>query len=218
MLTNIIGINQAMDIQEYKILISDFISDKMMEEGFKKITLEEITSNLAISKKTVYKVFSSKEEITRSIFIGELAKAYQGLIQLIQEKSSMVTKIENLSEMIGNYIRLFNDASLNNLKKEYLNLWKEIVLFRKARVIPLINILLDHSKKHDLIIDYPNELIIKLFSTSLTISTEKSYLIHNKLDYQSVFQSIFDILLDGLLTKKGKKLLAINKRMKDENN
>ena len=207
-----------MDTQEYKTLISDFISDKMMEEGYKKITLEEITSNLAISKKTVYKVFSSKEEIASSIFIGELTKAYRGLIQLIQEKSSMVTKIENLSGMIGNYIRLFNDASLNNLKKEYPNLWKEIVLFRKARVIPLINILLNHSKKHDLVVDYPNELIIKLFSTSLTISTEKSYLIHNKLDYQSVYKSIFDILLSGILTKKGKKLLAINKRMKNENN
>lgn len=208
----------AMDIQEYKILISDFISDKMMDEGYKKITLEEITFNLAISKKTVYKVFSSKEEITRSIFIGELTKAYKGLIQLIQEKSSIVMKVENLARMIESYIRLFNDTSLNNLKKEYPNLWKEIVLFRKARVIPLINILLNHSKKHDLLIDYPNELIIKLFSISLTLSTEKSYLIHNKLDYQSVYKSIFDILLNGILSKKGKKLLAINKRMKNENN
>lgn len=209
---------KAMNIQEYKILISDFMRDKMMEDGYKKITLEEITSNLTISKKTVYKVFSSKEEIASSIFIGELTKAYGGLIQLIQEKSSIVTKVENLAEIIESYIRLFNDASLNNLRKEYPNLWKEIVLFRKSRVIPLINILLNHSKKHDLIIDYPNELIIKLFSTSLTISTEKSYLIHNKLDYRSVFQSIFDILEDGILTKKGKKLLAINRRMKNENN
>ncbi|KAF0146876.1 MAG: transcriptional regulator [Ignavibacteria bacterium] len=207
-----------MNTKEYKVLIRDFINDKMMDEGYKKITLEEITSNLAISKKTVYKVFSSKEEIARSIFIGELTKAYQRLIQLIQEKSSMAMKIENLGEMIESYIRLFNDSSLHNLKKEYPNLWKEIVFFRKERVIPLINLLLNHSKKHDLIVDYPNELIIKLFSTSLTISTEKSYLVHNKSDCQTVFQSIFDILLDGILTKKGKKLLAINKRMNDENN
>ena len=218
MLTNNKMQIMKMDTPEYKTLIIDFISDKMMDEGYKKITLEEITSNLAISKKTVYKVFSSKEEITRLIFMGELTKAYIGLIQLIQEKSTIVTKVENLAGMIESYIRLFNDASLNNLIKEYPNLWKEIVLFRKEKVMPFINLLLNHSKKHDLIIDYPNELIIKLFSTSLTISAEKSYLIHNKLDYQSVYKSIFDILLNGILTKKGKKLLAINKRMKNENN
>lgn len=207
-----------MSTEEYKDLISDFISDRMMSEGYKKITLEEITSNLAISKKTVYKVFSSKEELARSIFSGELNNAYNGLIQVLQEKSSIVTKIEKLSKIIENYIRLFNETSLNNLRKEFPSLWKEIVLFRKERVLPLINVFLNHSKKHNLIVDYDNELIIKLFSTSLTISTEKNNLKNKKSTYQYVFQSIYEILLNGIMTKKGKKLLAINKRNRNENN
>ena len=207
-----------MSTEEYKDLITDFISDRLMSDGYKKITLEEITSNLAISKKTVYKVFSSKEELARSIFIGELNNAYNGLIQVLQEKSSIVTKIEKLSKIIENYIRLFNETSLNNLRKEFPGLWKEIVLFRKERVLPLINVFLNHSKKHNLIVDYDNELIIKLFSTSLTISTEKSNLKNKKSTYQYVFQSIYEILLNGIMTKKGKKLLAINKRNRNENN
>ncbi|PKL88425.1 MAG: hypothetical protein CVV23_10405 [Ignavibacteriae bacterium HGW-Ignavibacteriae-2] len=207
-----------MSTEEYKDLITDFISDRLMSDGYKKITLEEITSNLAISKKTVYKVFSSKEELARSIFIGELNNAYNGLIQVLQEKSSIVTKIEKLSKIIENYIRLFNETSLNNLRKEFPSLWKEIVLFRKERVLPLINVFLNHSKKHNLIVDYDNELIIKLFSTSLTISTEKSNLKNKKSTYQYVFQSIYEILLNGIMTKKGKKLLAINKRNRNENN
>jgi len=207
-----------MSTEEYKDLITDFISDRLMSDGYKKITLEEITSNLAISKKTVYKVFSSKEELARSIFIGELNNAYNGLIQVLQEKSSIVTKIEKLSKIIENYIRLFNEISLNNLRKEFPSLWKEIVLFRKERVLPLINVFLNHSKKHNLIVDYDNELIIKLFSTSLTISTEKNNLKNKKSTYQYVFQSIYEILLNGIMTKKGKKLLAINKRNRNENN
>jgi len=195
-----------MNIQEYKILINNYTRDKMMIEGYKKITLEEIASNLSISKKSIYRVFPS-------IFINELTNAYNGIILLMQEKSSMIEKVEKLSEMIGNYIRLFNEQSLNNLKREYPELWKEIILFRKERVLPLINNLLNHSKKHDIIIDYSNELIIKLFSSALTISTERSYLMQNSYDYKSVFNSIFEILLNGIFTKKGKKLLAINKRM-----
>ncbi|KUO61500.1 hypothetical protein APF79_01535 [bacterium BRH_c32] len=202
-----------MNIQEYKILINNYTRDKMMIEGYKKITLEEIASNLSISKKSIYRVFPSKKELAGSIFINELTNAYNGIILLMQEKSSMIEKVEKLSEMIGNYIRLFNEQSLNNLKREYPELWKEIILFRKERVLPLINNLLNHSKKHDIIIDYSNELIIKLFSSALTISTERSYLMQNSYDYKSVFNSIFEILLNGIFTKKGKKLLAINKRM-----
>lgn len=202
--------------EKYTVLIFNFVNEKMTEEGFRKITLEEITVSLGISKKTIYNIFSTKEELIRRIFHEELTKAYKGLIGLLQEKDSMIKKIENLARMIENYIRLFNDESLNNLRKEYPKLWKEIVLFRKERVMPLINLLLNHSKKHNLIVDYPNELVIKLFSTSLAISTEKKYLVHNSMDYKSVFQSIFDILLKGILTKKGKKLLTINQRIQNE--
>ena len=204
--------------QKYRMLISEFIRFRMIEDGYRKITLEEITDNLAISKKTIYKVYPSKNELTRSVMMSELSDAYQKLILLLQEKSTMIQKVEKLSGIIERYIRLFNDASLNNVKKEYPNLWKEIIAFRKEKVLPLINLLLDHSKKHDLIVEHQNELIVKLFSTSLIISTEKRFLTRSKLDFRNLFQSIFTVLLTGILTKKGKKLLAINQRIKNENN
>jgi AcrR family transcriptional regulator len=204
--------------QKYRMLISEFIRSSLIEDGYRKITLEEITDNLAISKKTIYKVYPSKNELTRSVMMSELSDAYQNLILLLQEKSTMIQKVEKLSGIIERYIRLFNDASLHNLKKEYPNLWVEIIAFRKEKVVPLINLLLDHSKKHDLIVVYQNELIVKLFNTSLTISTEKRFLARSKLDFRNLFQSIFTVLLTGILTKKGKKLLAINQRTKNENN
>lgn len=205
-------------VQKYRMLVSEFIRSSMIEDGYRKITLEEITDKLAISKKTIYKVYPSKNELTRSVMMSELSGAYQKLILLLQEKSTMIQKVEKLSGIIERYIRLFNDASLNNVKKEYPNLWKEIIAFRKEKVLPLINFLLDHSKKHDLIVEHQNELIVKLFSTSLTISTEKRFLTRSKLDFRNLFQSIFMVLLTGILTKKGKKLLAINQRIKNENN
>ncbi|MCK9281295.1 MAG: TetR/AcrR family transcriptional regulator [Melioribacteraceae bacterium] len=207
-----------MNILEYKKLITDYSRDLIMSEGYKKITIELIASNLSISKKSIYKVFSSKRELIASIFLNELNNAYNGIIHLIQEKSTMIEKVEKLSNLIENYIRIFNELSLNNLKREYPQIWKEIILFRKERVLPLINNLLNHSKKHDIIKDYSNELIIRLFSSALTISTERNYLLQNSYDYKVVFNSIFEILLNGIFTKKGKKLLAINKRMKNENN
>ncbi|MFA7289719.1 MAG: TetR/AcrR family transcriptional regulator [Melioribacteraceae bacterium] len=207
-----------MEIQEYKILISEYLSEIIINEGYKRITLDEIAANLGISKKSIYRVFKSKKELTYSIFIDELNKAHFGFIHLMQEKSSMIKKVENLSKMIENYIRLFNENSLNNLRKEYPDIWKDIALFRKERVLPLINSFLNHSKKLGLIIDYPNELIIKLYSDSLSISTGRSFLIQNNFDYNLVFNLIFEILLNGIITKKGKKLLAINKRMQNENN
>ncbi len=206
------------DSSQYKIIIRDFVLEELNVKGYHKFTLDTIAQGTAISKKTIYKIFTDKEEIVRSLLTEKLNNAFNGLILLLQEKSPMIQKIYKLSEIIEKYIFLFNEESLANLKKEFPNLWKEIVLFRKQKVIPLFYFLLNHAKKHNLIADYSNELIIKLFSSSLDISIDKNFLTHNKYSQQAVFRNLFDILVNGLLTKKGKKLLAINKRMKNENN
>ena len=83
-----------------------------------------------------------------------------------------------------------------------------------SKILPLINLIINHSKKHKIINNISNELIIKLFNHSLTTATDKSFLIHNNLTQEAVFKTIFNILLNGMLTKKGKKLLTINQRIK----
>ncbi len=202
------------ETQKYRELITGYVLGKMMTTGYQKIILDEITVDLAISKKTIYKEFSTKEELLNFVFLGELTKAYQKLVMLVQEKSPMLDKVEKLANIVANYILLFNEESLQKLKKEFPDIWKKIVSFRMSKFLPLINLIINHSKKHKIINNISNELIIKLFNNSLTTATDKSFLIHNNLTQESVFKTIFNILLNGMLTRKGKKLLTINQRIK----
>lgn len=202
------------ETQKYRELIAGYVLGKMMTAGFQKIILNEITVDLAISKKTIYKEFSTKEELVNFVFLCELTKAYQKLVMLVQEKSSMFNKVGKLADLVASYIILFNEESLQKLKKEFPDIWKKIVSIRMSKILPLINHIINHSKKHKIINNISNELIIKLFNNSLTTATDKSFLIHNNLTQEAVFKTIFNTLLNGMLTKKGKKLLTINQRIK----
>lgn len=203
---------------KYREIIIGYLREELIIRGYRNISLDEVTDSLGISKKTIYKHYKNKESIYSEIFKGELESAYNDLIILLQEKSPMAEKVSKLSKIIEKNLMLFNVNTLQNLKKEFYGLWKEIVLFRKERVFPLIDLLIDHSKKNGLIAEYPNELIIELFSTSLNLASERKHNFQSQTNYQLVYKSIFEILLNGILTKKGKKILAINKRMKNETN
>ena len=133
---------------------------------------------------------------------------------LVQEKSPMFDKVEKLADLVASYIILFSEESLQKLKKEFPDIWKKIVFFRMSKILPLINHIINHSKKHKIINNISNELVINLFNNSLTTATDKSFLIHNNLTQEAVFKTIFNILLNGMLTRKGKKLLTINQRIK----
>lgn len=203
-----------LETPKYRELIAGYVLGKIINAGYQKIILDEITADLAISKKTIYKEFSTKEELLNFVFISELTKAYQKLVMLVQEKSPMFDKVEKLADLAASYIILFNEESLQKLKKEFPDIWKKIASFRMSKILPLINRIINHSKKHKIINNISNELIIKLFNNSLTTATDKSFLIHNNLTQESVFKTIFNILLNGMLTRKGKKLLTINQRIK----
>lgn len=74
--------------QNYKIYqdkISRYLLEKMKAEGFRGITLDEITKGLSISKKTVYKIYPTKEALYRSVLYFELSNVYRELLVLIQE-------------------------------------------------------------------------------------------------------------------------------------
>lgn len=200
-----------------KKIVEDYIREKFLTDGYEIITMDTISSKLKFSKKTIYKYYNSKEDLFRNIIFSDIKNTYQKLVILLQANDSMFEKVNRLYEIIRNHIILFNDESLVKMKKEFPQLWKEILLFRKKKVLPLINVLLDHSKKHFIISNYPNELIIKLFSSALSLSTYKKVAIQKNGECHSASDMIFEILLNGILTKKGKKLLAINKRMGNEN-
>ena len=43
------------------------IEDKLFREGFYKTTMDEVASELGMSKKTIYKFFPSKEDLIMAI-------------------------------------------------------------------------------------------------------------------------------------------------------
>ena len=202
--------------EEIERKLINLIDTKFSAEGFHKISMNELANELHISKKNIYKNFISKENLVRKVLVEKISFAYTIIITNIQAKSNIVEKFVELSHMIQEHFVLFNNDSLELLKHYHPNLANEIITFRNDRVIPLIKLLLRVGRKKKIISDTPDEIIIKVFTTSLgSIAQMKNKF--DKASYQKTFEAAFEMLLNGILTKKGKQLL-INKRINNESN
>lgn len=194
----------------------NLLSEKFSSNGFEKFSLDELASELHISKKTIYQSFSTKEDLLRKLLIEKLNFAYTVVVSNIQAQTNIVDKFIELSKMIQDHFVLFNDSSLTRLKHYHPKLADEIISFKNERVIPLIKLLLRVGRKQKIILSIHDEIIIKVFTASLSSISQmkKGY---NRIEYQKTFEAAFEMLLNGILTKKGKQLL-INKRINNENN
>ncbi|TAL38688.1 MAG: TetR/AcrR family transcriptional regulator [Spirochaetes bacterium] len=69
--------------------------------GYKKTTMDEISSDAKISKKTLYELFTDKEDLFVSLFIREALSAREYLFTKIKDMDDPREKLIRLSGVIG---------------------------------------------------------------------------------------------------------------------
>ena len=89
---------------ELKQSIVDLAYKKFSQHGFKKVTMDEIASELAISKKTVYKHFESKEAILEELVDQRLKRGEEALKSLFSIKGSVDDRMRRIAEFFPKFV------------------------------------------------------------------------------------------------------------------
>lgn len=194
-------------IMEVADAITIHLSNRFILYGFRNFSMDYVSSSLHLSKKTIYRKFKTKEELIRAVLIRQLSEAYTSFVSIIQSQSNVVDKFIELSKIIEKYFSVFNETSLARLRQYFPELAEYIEQFKTNRIIPIINLLLKIGKKKQLILDIPDEIIMKVFNSALSDIAQSKSEFQSELSYETFFRKAFNFLLNGILTKKGKQIL-----------
>lgn len=100
--------------------------DMFLKLGFKSVTMDDIASEMGISKKTIYKYFSNKDDLIENTI--ELAhKEVQEIIAIIDEQG--FNAIEDNFEIKRMFREMFKGADtslLYQLKKHYPDIYEKV--------------------------------------------------------------------------------------------
>lgn len=186
--------------------IIEFCSVKFLKEGFYYITVDQIASELRISKKTLYKYFSSKDELVEAVAFKMMNEVSSKIEEVIAAKNDSLTKALMLFEVMASVIVRFSENWLKDLQIHTPKLWQKIDEFRTKRAFAALGNIIKQGQKERIIIDKPAELIIHIFVNTVRSVVHPDFLYHQNFNYKEAFIHTFEILFNGILTPKGKKL------------
>ncbi len=128
--------------------------------GSKRFTMDELAQTLGISKKTIYKYYSSKEDLVVDS-VSYLINTFKTTINKIthQEPDPLVCIIE-IHSIAFNYLQHFTPSFIFGLKKYYPKANNAFDDFRHEVVNHIIYGLLHQAKTQNLIVAHVN---IRLF-------------------------------------------------------
>jgi len=185
--------------------ILDFTIDKFLKEGFYKTSMDTLAGELHMSKKTIYKHFSTKEELVNAIVDKFTSMVSDRIDSVIRNEADSLSKAMHLIEIMGSVAMKLSDTWVKDLQIHMPKTWQKIDEFRTKRANSVVGNIIKQGQAEGIIINKPAELIIHLFVSSLRSIVNPDFLIYQRFNYTEAFQHTFEILFNGILTPKGKK-------------
>jgi AcrR family transcriptional regulator len=107
---------ESMD--DLKNTILDTAKKRFERYGFRKTTVDEICRDLTISKKTLYQLFESKEDIFVSLFVRETLAARRVIFERLGSVDDPIGKLRSLIKIAIEYFNRDDTFMIKALKDE----------------------------------------------------------------------------------------------------
>ena len=193
--------------------IIKFAQQKFFREGFYKSTMDELAKELQISKKTIYKYFPSKEKLVEEISSDLTCSTDSEIAGIIEARENVVWKFVKILKMYSHRLVNFSDKWRHDLQVHSPYIFENLTKYRSEKIYSILNKLIEQGKKEKLIKNFPNEIIIACFNSTIQSVVNPEFILINKFSMYQAFVFTFEMLLSGILTQKG--LEKFNK-MKEE--
>lgn len=172
------------------------------EKGL-KLTMDDVAEELKISKKTIYKEFSSKDEIFMEMvdYVFDNIKAREQEI-LEAPSSSILEKIRRFLSAMPEGYRNINFQELYPLKEKYPKVYKKLQKRLETGWEPAFK-LLEQGKEEGVIRESADPKIFKLMmEASLERFFEENVMKGSGRKYNDYLNEVVDILLCGITVRE----------------
>jgi AcrR family transcriptional regulator len=196
-----------------QVKIIEQIEDKLFSEGFYKTTMDDVASELGMSKKTIYKFFPSKEDLVMAIAKHFMDRMKSKILPALNSDKNAIEKLSELIKILAGASEKISKKRMEEMKRHFPAIWNEIDSFRTKMMFENITKVIDQGKKEGLFIDYPTNIIMNILVASIRNIVNPDFILNNNFSIIEAARTVFKIIIGGILTEKGKKVFnqTINK-------
>ncbi|MBE3112024.1 MAG: TetR/AcrR family transcriptional regulator [Acidobacteria bacterium] len=177
-----------------------------MTRGFVRVTADDIAAELGISKATLYKAFSSKEEMLGAAVREVLNEMLARVERLIGDDSlGFVEKMVALFTFLGTRLSQFGPLFIRDIQKSAPRIWKEIDEFRRDKIFRNFKVILEAGRREGFFReDVDLDLLLQMFISLIQEFVNPAAILRSGRSPAATFESVIKVFFQGILTDKGR--------------
>jgi len=180
--------------------ILNVVAKLIVKYGLKKFTVDEIASELHISKKTIYRFFKGKDEMIREYFETNIASDKNSVLIVYNSKQDVFSKINNIVHSNHRYRIPIN--VLEETQKFYPDEWEKIQELKSFKLEILTNLLEDAKREGILQNDINFVVLSSMLARVSDMFIDADFLSKNNLKATEAIDDTLNIIFNGIIKKK----------------
>lgn len=181
--------------------------DMIFRNGVRSFTVELLAKDLAMSKKTIYKFFPTKDVLIQKIFqyvMGHITNKFESIHKL---DMNPLEKFESATDEIAKTLNRVSLGRLSELKARHPQIWREIEGFRLDRRSDFLTIFQEAKDLGYVREDIDLDITATIFMNIINNVFQPEFLVQNNLGLKDTLLTLRSIFLRGIMTERGHKYL-----------
>jgi AcrR family transcriptional regulator len=196
--------------EEYNSLL-ERVSCMYHKYGIRSVTMDDVSRELGISKKTLYQYFIDKNDLVSKIIDLEVTQRNKQFQQIFNNNLNAIEELLEVSKMVNLMLKEYSPAIDYDLKKYYPHVHEKIHLVKSRRMYEMVLQNMKKGKMEGIFREEMNEEVIaKLHVSRIIASTDNSLFSADEFFSSTVFFEVFIYHIRGIANEKGLKILEQN--------
>lgn len=189
-----------------------------MKYGIKSVTMDDVSRELGISKKTLYQYVNDKNELVEKVLELEISDRAKDFAKMNCPDLNAIEEIFEVHKMVREMLKNYNPSTEYDLRKYYPELYGQLIKVRRERIYNNTLANLAKGKAEGLYRQELNEeLIAKLQLSRVEAAFDDKIFTQEELISPKLFLEMFIYHIRGIANQKG--LEVLDQKLKElENN
>ncbi|HAN79528.1 MAG TPA: hypothetical protein DCQ31_18065 [Bacteroidales bacterium] len=186
------------------------IKEMFMKYSIKSVTMDDISRELGISKKTLYQCVVDKEDLVDKIFAAELVRVEAIIMSIKQTDLNAIAKFIESNKLMHEIMDNYDPGVYYDLRKYYPNVYSKLVNVRRKHTYEAMFNNLEQGKNEGLYrAEINSEIIAKMHVLKIEAMIENDFVAGIDLPKAQVFNEIFTYHILGVCNEAG--IIEFNK-------
>jgi len=195
-------------MEEKESIILENVRQIFMRYGIKSVTMDDISRELKISKKTLYKFVVDKPELVAKVMQEKCSCDQKDITEIVKKSKNAIDELMNVTQYVGKTVKEIHPSIHYDLEKYYPEAWLAFDKHKKSFVYSCIASNLKRGIKEGLYRDNMHvDVIARIFIGRIDMVFDADIFPPGQFNFGDVHLELMRYHIRGIASEKGIKYL-----------